>query len=97
MNISMRKMTWLLAATVSAVLTSSALAAVSAEEAKKLGGPVLTEFGAERAGNAEGTIPAYTGERVKFKFVSPGDVSNLADPWGEKQGRSIKSPVIAIR
>lgn len=80
----MKKMTWLLVATIAAVLTSSALAAVSADEAKKLGGPVLTEFGAERAGNAEGTIPAYTGERVKFKFVSPGDVSNLADPWGEK-------------
>ncbi|MEJ8822619.1 DUF1329 domain-containing protein [Variovorax humicola] len=37
-----------------------ALAAVSADEAKKLG-TELTEVGAEKAGNKEGTIPAYTG------------------------------------
>jgi hypothetical protein len=35
-------------------------AAVSAEEAKQLG-TTLTPFGAEKAGNKEGTIPEYTG------------------------------------
>lgn len=43
-----------------ALTTTVALAGVSAEEARKLGG-VLTEFGAEKAGNADGSIPEYTG------------------------------------
>ena len=38
----------------------SVMAAVSADEAAKLG-TTLTPFGAEKAGNAEGTIPAWTG------------------------------------
>ena len=38
----------------------AALAAVSAEEAAKLK-TTLTPFGAERAGNADGTIPAWDG------------------------------------
>ncbi|MDH4566258.1 DUF1329 domain-containing protein [Pseudomonas sp. BN414] len=38
----------------------SALAAVSAEEAKRLGAD-LTLHGAEKAGNADGSIPEYTG------------------------------------
>lgn len=41
-------------------LTGAAFAAVSAEEAKQLGN-TLTEFGAIKAGNADGSIPAYTG------------------------------------
>lgn len=36
-------------------------AAVPPEEAARLGGDELTPLGAERAGNAEGTIPAWTG------------------------------------
>ena len=43
-----------------ASLTASALAAVSAEEAKQLG-TTLTPVGAEKAGNKDGTIPAYAG------------------------------------
>lgn len=42
----------------------AALAAVSADEAKKLG-TELTEVGAEKAGNKDGTIPAYTGGLTK--------------------------------
>lgn len=38
-----------------------AFAKVSTEQAKQLGGPVLTEFGAKKAGNADGSIPPYTG------------------------------------
>jgi Protein of unknown function (DUF1329) len=49
---------------MSSVFAGSALAAVSAEEAKQLG-TTLTAIGAEKAGNKEGTIPAYTGEGVK--------------------------------
>jgi len=47
-----------------ASLSTSALAAVSAEEAKQLG-TTLTEFGAVKAGNKDGTIPAYTGGLTK--------------------------------
>jgi hypothetical protein len=46
-----------------------ALAAVSAEEAAKLKGE-LTPFGAERAGNNDGSIPAWTGG---YTTPLPGD------------------------
>ena len=42
------------------VIAASAGAAVSEEEARQLG-TTLTLFGAEKAGNKEGTIPAYEG------------------------------------
>jgi len=42
-------------------LATRALAGVSAQEAARLGGQELTPVGAERAGNAAGTIPAWTG------------------------------------
>lgn len=42
------------------MLAGVAQAAVTAEEAKQLG-TTLTAFGAEKAGNKEGTIPAYEG------------------------------------
>lgn len=54
------KMQHALCAVALAVLAVPAFAAVSADEAKQLGA-TLTEFGATKAGNAEGTIPAYTG------------------------------------
>ena len=38
-----------------------AFAKVSPEEAAKLGGPELTPMGSTRAGNADGTIPEWTG------------------------------------
>ncbi|AMO24123.1 DUF1329 domain-containing protein [Ramlibacter solisilvae] len=60
----------------------AAQAAVSAEEAKKLGAE-LTPFGAEKAGNKEGTIPAYTGGLTtppanydKSKNVRPDPFAN---------------------
>lgn len=43
-----------------ASLTTSAFAAVSADEAKQLGA-TLTPVGAEKAANKDGTIPEYTG------------------------------------
>lgn len=45
-----------------ALQIAPAQSAVSPEEAKKLGGAELTEWGAERAGNKEGSIPAWTGQ-----------------------------------
>ncbi|MNF35092.1 hypothetical protein D3C84_159510 [compost metagenome] len=56
----MKFVTTLLAASLAAVISSSALAAVSAEEAAKLG-TSLTAVGAEQAGNADGSIPAFDG------------------------------------
>lgn len=50
-------------AVAAALLPWNALAAISAEEARALG-TTLTPIGAEKAGNREGTIPAYTGGLV---------------------------------
>lgn len=68
------------AAAASVVLSQTVLAAVSAEEAKQLG-TTLTEFGAEKAGNADGSIPAYTGGVTKAPagFKSGGD--GYIDPF----------------
>ncbi len=45
-------------------LISSALAAVSQEEAQQLG-TTLTRFGAIKAGNKDGSIPEYSGQPIK--------------------------------
>lgn len=50
----------LIAAGLVLAIAGSALGAVSVEEAKKLG-TTLTAVGAEKAGNADGSIPPYTG------------------------------------
>jgi len=51
------------------VLTSSAFAAVTAQDAAKLGAE-LTPMGAEKAANADGSIPAWT-----------GGIKSAADAW----------------
>lgn len=50
----------LIACVFAAIHTTSAQAAVTADEAAQLGA-TLTAVGAEKAGNADGSIPAYTG------------------------------------
>ncbi|GAB3630308.1 hypothetical protein PTE30175_03623 [Pandoraea terrae] len=52
----------------SATFAIAAFAKLSPEEVKQLDGP-LTPMGAERAGNADGSIPAWTG---KFLGAPPG-------------------------
>ena len=52
------------AAFVLSLFAASVMAAVSADEAAKLGA-TLTPVGAEKAGNAAGTIPAWTGGLAK--------------------------------
>ena len=54
-------------AALALAVSGSALAALSAEELAKLGleGTELTPAGAIRAGNADGTIPAWKNEPVK--------------------------------
>ena len=48
----------LLAIALALTITSPSLAAISADEAARLG-KELTPLGAEKAGNADGTIPAW--------------------------------------
>jgi len=61
----MRTATTAMLALALIVGAGSARAAVSAGEAARLG-QELTCIGGERAGNAEGTIPAYSGEYVDY-------------------------------
>lgn len=63
------------------LMAGPAVAKVSPEEAKQLGGPKLTAFGAQQAANADGSIPAYTGP---LKISMPGVGSTtlmLPDPY----------------
>ena len=55
-----KSLIWILVLILGLVYTGMALGAISAEEEVQLG-TVLTGVGAEKAGNKEGTIPAYTG------------------------------------
>ncbi|MDB5975016.1 MAG: hypothetical protein JWR07_1776 [Nevskia sp.] len=59
---------FILAAVAAASITGQAIAAVSPDEAAKLK-TTLTPLGAERAGNADGSIPAWTGG---YTTVVPG-------------------------
>jgi len=52
---------WTVTALAAALLATAAFAVPTEEEIARLGGPELTPVGAERAGNAEGTIPEWTG------------------------------------
>lgn len=67
-----------------AVAVSPAWAKVSAEEAARLGKD-LTVFGAEVAGNADGTIPAYTGgiTGVPEGLTYEGPGSRHPDPYAD--------------
>ncbi len=68
-----------LAASLSSPL---ALAGISAEEAARLGGPELTPVGAERAGNADGSIPEWTGGIMEPPpGYEPG--GRLVDPFAD--------------
>ncbi|BET24931.1 uncharacterized protein DUF1329 [Limnobacter thiooxidans] len=62
---------------------SAAQAAVSPQEAAKLG-TSLTEFGAEKAGNAAGTIPAYTGGLTKAPAGYKAG-QHLVDPFASEK------------
>ena len=73
-----------LAAAAVALVTSggNAFAVATAEEAKALGN-TLTPWGAEKAGNKEGTIPAYTGEPIKKPAnYNPATPGHHPDPFG---------------
>lgn len=72
-------------------LPTASFAAVSAAEAEKLGNE-LTCVGAERAGNAEGTIPEYTGKYLGevpgWKHV-PQSGGHPVDPYADEKPRLV--------
>ena len=85
----------LIAAGVMALLVQSSQAAVTAEEARQLGA-ALTEFGAEKAGNADGSIPAYTGGIEKVAGYDPKTNNHYVDPFkGEKPLYSVNAENMA--
>ena len=72
-------------------LPTVGFAAVSAEEAEKLGNE-LTCVGAERAGNAEGTIPEYTGKylgEVPGWNPEPHSGAHPIDPYADEKPRLV--------
>ena len=77
-----------LVAAMFATFSSAGLAAVSAEEAATLG-TTLTPMGADRAGNASGSIPEWTGgiTEVHPEFESGG---HYPDPYAQDK------PVLTI-
>ncbi len=80
----MKLKTCLIAGAVAALAQAPLHAKVSAEEARALG-QTLTPTGAEKAGNAEGTIPPYTGGLTKPPATFKPGTSIRPDPFaGEK-------------
>ena len=65
------------------LLASSVMAAVSADEAAKLG-TTLTPIGAEKAGNADGSIPEWTGG-LPTNAGALDAKGFLADPFASEQ------------
>ena len=61
-----------------------ALAKITAEEAATLGGDTLTPVGAERAGNADGSIPPWTGGLTEFP-AGYVEGERLVDPFADEE------------
>jgi hypothetical protein len=66
------------------LLTGSSMAAVSPEEAAKLGNE-LTPRGAEAAANADGTIPAWSNEPFTPPASFKAGDSRRPDPWPDEK------------
>jgi hypothetical protein len=77
-----------LIAAIFAVMSASAVAAVSPEEAAQLGSS-LTPVGAAKAGNKDGTIPQWTGGLTTIPAgFKPGD-SVRPDPYASDKPRLV--------
>lgn len=74
----------LMAAGLTTLLAQASFAAVTAEEAKQLG-TTLTEFGAEKAGNKDGSIPAYTGGLAKLPNYNRETMPHYIDPYKDEK------------
>jgi hypothetical protein len=73
---------------VLAVLSASAVAAVSEQEAAQLG-KNLTPVGAEKAGNKDGTIPEWTGGLTKAPADFKPGTGVRPDPYGDEKPRLV--------
>ncbi len=81
----MKRITGISAVLVLLLGAHTALAAVSNEEAARLGAD-LTPIGAEKAGNADGTIPAWDGGlRAPPPGVTVDPAKHLPDPFASEQ------------
>src|SRR3954469_7399680 len=76
----------ILAVALGVTVAGSALAAVSADEAKQLG-TTLTAVGAEKAANKDGTIPAYTGGLTTAPASYKKGDAFRADPFADEKPR----------
>src|SRR5271165_6987487 len=76
----------LMAVALATVLCGSAHAAVSADQAARLGKD-LTPWGGELAGNKDGTIPAYTGglKNPPAGFNPSGGGKRWLDPYADEK------------
>ena len=83
-----------MAMAIAAMAGTQTFAAITADEAKQLGGATLTVFGAEKAGNKEGTIPEWKGEIIKTPAGTDG-TNYTVDPWNEKPLFSITAQNVA--
>ena len=64
---------------------SFAFGAIDADEAGKLGGPELTPIGAERAGNKDGSIPAWTGVPIPIPKGFKKGSGTYVDPFADEK------------
>jgi hypothetical protein len=71
-------------ATFSALMLSGAMAGVPAEQAARLGKD-LTPVGAEKAGNADGSIPAWTGGLTTIPEGLSKPYGHYSDPFAGDQ------------
>lgn len=84
----MKFSTHVIAAALTLAFAGQAAAAVSADEAKQLG-TTLTAVGAEKAGNKEGTIPAYTGTPVAAPADFKPGSGIRPDPFASEKPRLV--------
>ena len=71
---------------VAAAIANTSWAAVTADEAKQIG-TTLTAVGAEKAGNKDGTIPAYTGGLTAAPAGFQKGSTFRADPFADEKPR----------
>ena len=75
---------YLITAALLLTYAGCALGALSAVEAQKLG-TTLTEIGAEKSGNADGSIPAYTGGLTTFPATYIQGSGVRPDPFADEK------------
>lgn len=80
----MKRSNYLAGALALSALVSAVQSAV-AEDVAKLGGPEFTAFGSQKTANADGSIPAYTGEPIEIpSCYDKSEPNNYCDPWNDK-------------